>query len=117
MQVSPLAGKPADPSNLINVPRLVTAYYTGRPDPSVAEQRVVRHVLAHEHDLETLRRSHEQVGRVLLYALTRLRGNVPVPLEDLAPDDTPDMRADTKVHLAKVLTRRVLAGLAARAAA
>jgi len=41
MQVSPLAGKPADPSNLINVPRLVTAYYTGRPDPSVAEQRVV----------------------------------------------------------------------------
>jgi aerobic carbon-monoxide dehydrogenase medium subunit len=35
---------------------------------------------------------------------------------DLAPDDTPDMRADTKVHLAKVLTRRVLGGLAARAA-
>jgi carbon-monoxide dehydrogenase medium subunit len=36
--------------------------------------------------------------------------------QDLAPDDTPDMRADTKVHLAKVLTRRVLGGLAARAA-
>ena len=34
--------------------------------------------------------------------------------QDLAPDDTPDMRADTKVHLAKVLTRRVLGGLAAR---
>ena len=41
MQVSPLAGKPADPSTLINVPKLVTAYYTGRPDPSIAEQRVV----------------------------------------------------------------------------
>ena len=41
MQVSPFAGKPADPSILINVPRLVTAYYTGRPDPSVAGQRVV----------------------------------------------------------------------------
>jgi phosphoglucomutase len=41
MQVSPLAGKPADPSMLINVPRLVTAYYTGRPDPSVPGQRVV----------------------------------------------------------------------------
>jgi len=40
-QVSPLAGKPADPSILVNVPRLVTAYYTGRPDPSVAGQRVV----------------------------------------------------------------------------
>ena len=41
MAISPLAGKPADPSQLINVPRLVTAYYTGRPDPSVPAQRVV----------------------------------------------------------------------------
>src|SRR5580765_4178257 len=41
MQVSPLAGKPADASILINVPRLVTAYYTGRPDPSVPAQRVM----------------------------------------------------------------------------
>ena len=37
--------------------------------------------------------------------------------QDLAPDDTPDMRGDTKVHLARVLTRRVLDSLAARAAA
>ena len=41
MEISPLAGKPADPSLLINVPRLVTAYYTGRPDPSMPTQRVV----------------------------------------------------------------------------
>jgi phosphoglucomutase len=41
MAISPLAGKPADPSLLINVPRLVTAYYTGRPDPSIPAQRVV----------------------------------------------------------------------------
>jgi len=41
MPVSPFAGKAADPSKLINVPRLVTAYYTGRPDPSVPGQRVV----------------------------------------------------------------------------
>ena len=41
MKISPFAGKPADPSLLINVPRLVTAYYTGRPDPSVPAQRVV----------------------------------------------------------------------------
>jgi phosphoglucomutase len=40
MEISPLAGKPADPALLINVPRLVTAYYTGRPDPSVPAQRV-----------------------------------------------------------------------------
>src|SRR5256884_1903085 len=41
MAISPLAGKPAEPSILIDVPRLVTAYYTGRPDPSVPAQRVV----------------------------------------------------------------------------
>jgi phosphoglucomutase len=41
MPISPLAGKPADPSLLINVPRLVTAYYTGQPDPSVPAQRVM----------------------------------------------------------------------------
>src|SRR5262244_3833616 len=41
MPISPLAGKPAEPSLLINVPRLVTAYFSGQPDPSVPEQRVV----------------------------------------------------------------------------
>src|SRR5215510_1820533 len=41
MAISPLAGRPADPSLLINVPRLVTAYYTGRPNPSIPTQRVV----------------------------------------------------------------------------
>jgi len=40
MKVSPSAGKPAEASMLVNVPRLVTAYYTEVPDPAVAEQRV-----------------------------------------------------------------------------
>ncbi len=40
MRVSPSAGKPAEPDMLINVPRLVTAYYTETPDPAVAAQRV-----------------------------------------------------------------------------
>jgi phosphoglucomutase len=40
MKVSPLAGKPAPASMLVNVPRLVTAYYAEKPDPSVPEQRV-----------------------------------------------------------------------------
>ncbi|WP_342349928.1 phosphoglucomutase (alpha-D-glucose-1,6-bisphosphate-dependent) [uncultured Nitrospira sp.] len=38
--LSPLAGQPTNPSMLANIPRLVTAYYTGRPDPAVPEQRV-----------------------------------------------------------------------------
>ena len=40
MNISPLAGKPAESGRLVNVPRLVTAYYTGVPDYSVPEQRV-----------------------------------------------------------------------------
>jgi phosphoglucomutase len=40
MSISPLAGKPAEPSILVDVSRLVTAYYTGSPDPSVPSQRV-----------------------------------------------------------------------------
>ncbi len=37
--------------------------------------------------------------------------------EDLTPDDTPGLRADTKLHMATVLTRRVLNSLTDRAAA
>jgi len=40
MEISKFAGKPADQSLLVNVPRLVTAYYTGQPDISVPGQRV-----------------------------------------------------------------------------
>ena len=40
MSIHPLAGTPAQPSMLVNIPRLVTAYYTERPDPAVPEQRV-----------------------------------------------------------------------------
>jgi len=40
MKASPCAGKPAEASMLVNVPRLVTAYYTEAPDPAVPEQRV-----------------------------------------------------------------------------
>jgi phosphoglucomutase len=40
MKIDPRAGKLAEPSNLVNVPRLVTAYYTEVPEPSLPEQRV-----------------------------------------------------------------------------
>jgi len=40
MKISPLAGKPAEQNILVNVPRLVTAYYTGNPDPSVTAEKV-----------------------------------------------------------------------------
>ncbi|HWN66434.1 MAG TPA: phosphoglucomutase (alpha-D-glucose-1,6-bisphosphate-dependent) [Haliangium sp.] len=36
----PLAGKPAPRSLLVDVPALISAYYTRRPDPAVPDQRV-----------------------------------------------------------------------------
>jgi phosphoglucomutase len=39
-EINPLAGKIVAPSMLANIPRLVTAYFEGKPDPSVAAQRV-----------------------------------------------------------------------------
>ena len=40
MKVSPLAGKLPEPEMLVNVPKLITAYYTDVPDPSIPAQRV-----------------------------------------------------------------------------
>jgi phosphoglucomutase len=40
VKINPLAGKPATPSMLANIPRLVTAYFAEKPDPKVAAQRV-----------------------------------------------------------------------------
>ena len=39
-RVNPLAGKPAPAASLVNIPRLITAYYSERPDPSIPAQRV-----------------------------------------------------------------------------
>jgi phosphoglucomutase len=83
MTVSPLAGKPADPSMLVNVPRLITAYYTEVPDPSVPEQRVAfgtsghrgsalekafneRHILAISQAICLYRRQQEITGPLFM---------------------------------------------------
>src|SRR5450759_173686 len=41
MEVSKDAGKPAKPAILVNVPKLITAYFSEVPDPSVPEQLVL----------------------------------------------------------------------------
>ncbi len=38
--INPRAGQPAEPSLLVDVPKLISAYYTGRPDPSSPAERV-----------------------------------------------------------------------------
>eukprot|EP01132_Coremiostelium_polycephalum_P021751 gene21751-25813_t len=40
MTLSPFAGKPAPAQLLVDIPRLVTAYYTGQPDAAISTQRV-----------------------------------------------------------------------------
>jgi phosphoglucomutase len=40
MAIHPLAGKPAPPSSLVDVTKLLTAYATEKPDPAMTEQRV-----------------------------------------------------------------------------
>jgi phosphoglucomutase len=39
-KISPLAGHDAPRDSLVNIPRLITAYFTERPDARVAEQKV-----------------------------------------------------------------------------
>ena len=39
--ISLLAGKLPSPGMLVNIPKLVTSYYTDLPDPSVPSQRVL----------------------------------------------------------------------------
>jgi phosphoglucomutase len=38
--ISPNAGKPVTQAMLVNVPRLITAYFTGKPDPAIPAQRI-----------------------------------------------------------------------------
>ena len=40
MATHPLAGKPAPRELLVNVPRLVSAYYTTAPEPGNKQQQV-----------------------------------------------------------------------------
>ena len=81
--ISPLAGKPAPPSSLIDVAKLVTAYFEMKPDPAVAAQRVIfgtsghrgsafdgsfneGHVLAITQAICDYRRAHDISGPLFL---------------------------------------------------
>ena len=66
MTTSPLAGKLPPRSLLVNVPRLVTAYYAARPDPAVADERVAFGTSGHRGS--SLRRSFNEAH---ILAVTR----------------------------------------------
>jgi phosphoglucomutase len=82
-RIHPLAGQPAPADRLVNVPRLITAYYSGRPDASEAAQRVAfgtsghrgssfdlsfneAHVLAITQAICTYRKQHDIDGPLFL---------------------------------------------------
>jgi phosphoglucomutase len=59
MNTSPLAGKPAPRDILVDVPKLIAAYYTDAPDPAVAAQWVALESRATQ--ASSLARSFNQV--------------------------------------------------------
>jgi len=82
-RINPLAGQPAPADRLVNIPRLITAYYSGRPDASVAAQRVAfgtsghrgssldlsfneAHVLAITQAICTYRKQHDIDGPLFI---------------------------------------------------
>ena len=83
MTISPKAGKPVDESMLVNIPRLITAYYSLQPDPAIASQRVAfgtsghrgsstavafneRHILAITQAICEYRKTHDIGGPLFL---------------------------------------------------
>ena len=83
MTINPLAGQPAPASMLVNVPRLVSAYYAERPDVAVAAERVAfgtsghrgsaltrtfneAHILAITQAICNYRASHGVIGPLFL---------------------------------------------------
>ncbi len=82
-RINPLAGQAAPADRLVNVPRLITAYYSERPDVGVAAQRVAfgtsghrgssfdlsfneAHVLAITQSICTYRREHGIAGPLFI---------------------------------------------------
>ncbi len=113
MDISLLAGKPAKPEMLVDVPKLITAYYTETPDPSVPTQRVSFgtsghrgsafdkafnewHILAISQAICLYRKQHEIDGPLFLGMDTHAL-SVPAlasALEVLAANDVDVMLAD-----------------------
>ena len=128
MKLSPLAGKPAPLEMLVNVSKLITAYYTEVPDPAVPEQRVAfgtsghrgtsfdktfneRHVLAISQAI-CLYRQHRGIDGPLFLGMDTHALSVPAlanALEVLAAHDVEVMLAeDDKYTPTPVISHAIL---------
>src|SRR5436309_752913 len=75
MATHPLASKPAPRELLVNVPRLVSAYYTGKPDASVPEQQVAFGTSGHggPADTQTTKQIQDRANQLLAGRLKEIR--------------------------------------------
>ncbi|HVC44702.1 MAG TPA: phosphoglucomutase (alpha-D-glucose-1,6-bisphosphate-dependent) [Candidatus Binataceae bacterium] len=81
MNPSPLAGKPAPAAILVNVPRLITAYYALRPDPAIRAQRVAFGTSGHRGSaLDTAFNEAHIVAITQAICLYRARQGIDGPL-------------------------------------
>ena len=79
--ISPLAGKPAPPSILVDVAKLVDAYHERRPDPSVPAQRVAFGTSGHRgSSLETAFNEDHILAIAQAICLHRKREGIDGPL-------------------------------------
>ncbi len=117
MKISPWAGKPAEPSMLVNVPKLITAYYTEVPDPGIPGQRVAfgtsghrgsslektfneRHILAITQAI-CLYREHKKIHGPLFLGMDTHALSVPArasALEVLAANEVEVMIAEKEEY-------------------
>ena len=117
MNVHPLAGQPAPESILVNVPKLVTAYYALKPDPKIPGQRVVFgtsghrgsafdhafnewHILAITQAICDYRKQHSIQGPLFLGIDTHALSEPAFAsaVEVLAANDVDVMLADTEAY-------------------
>ena len=117
MKIDPRAGQPAIASDLVDVPKLITAYYEDHPDPHIAEQRVVfgtsghrgssfdrsfneEHILAITQAICLYRQQHKIDGPLFLgidtHALSRPA--LESALEVLAANDVDVMLAENEEY-------------------
>jgi len=81
MKISPLAGKPAPPEILVNVPCLVSAYYTNVPDPTVPAQCVAFGTSGHRgSSFETSFNEHHVLAISQAICEYRAKQNINGPL-------------------------------------
>jgi phosphoglucomutase len=79
--ISPLAGKPVPPKLLVNIPRLVTAYYTLVPDADVTSQRVAFGTSGHRGSAFTASFNEAHILAITqAVCLYRRRANIDGPL-------------------------------------